>query len=51
MKILEDGNYKSILKAEMCPIKPIPSDPDHKTVDWFQCTLQKFRNVSMIYYI
>ena len=32
-EISEDGNYKSILKAEVCPINPITSCPDHKTVD------------------
>ena len=26
MEIWEDANYKSILKAEVCPINPIPSD-------------------------
>ena len=35
MEISEDGNYKSILRAEVCPIYLIPSDPHHKTVDWF----------------
>ena len=35
MEISEDANYKSILKAEVCPINPIPSDPRRKTVDWF----------------
>ena len=53
-EISEDVNYKSILKAEVYPINPIPSDPDHKTVDWFHsnlwCTLHKVRNVPMIYY-
>ena len=53
-EISEDGNYKSILKAEVCPINPIPSDQDHKTVEWFHSnlwgTLHKVRNVSMIYY-
>ena len=35
VEISEDANYKSILKAEVCPINPIPSDPHRKTVDWF----------------
>ena len=28
MEILEDGNYKSILKTEVCR-------RNHKTIDWF----------------
>ena len=44
MEILEDTNYKTILKAEVCPINPIhftyhlknqPSDLHCKTIDWF----------------
>ena len=35
MEISEDANYKSILKAEVCPINLILFDPHRKTVDWF----------------
>ena len=53
-EISGNESYKSILNAEVYPINPIPSDPDHKTVDWFYsnlwCTLHKVRNVPMIYY-
>ena len=34
MEISEDANYKSILKAEVCPINLILFDPHRKTVDW-----------------
>ena len=41
--------------SEVCQINPIPSDPDHKTVNWFHsnlwCTLHKVRNVPTIDYI
>ena len=39
MEISEDENYKSILKAEAYQINPIPSGPDHKTVDCFHSNL------------
>ena len=44
----EDANYKSILKAEVCPINPIPSDSHRKTVDWFSYDKSPEQTIAVI---